>query len=92
MCPIGADPYRTLTTAQAKPGRRARLADADVLIAFVVLAPAFLAVVVRTFVRGEPFGAGPTVCGLIVALTVGMLVSAWRRCSEDRRRCRPKEG
>jgi hypothetical protein len=69
-------PYRTVGRGE-RPGR-GPWPDADVLIPLLVLSPAFLAVVVRAMVRGEALSAGATVCGAIVAATVGMSVSAWR--------------
>jgi hypothetical protein len=75
---VAPDPYRTLTEAHAKRRRREPLPDADIVIALILLSPAFLAVVVWTLVRGETFGVGPTVCGALVVLTVLTAASAWR--------------
>jgi hypothetical protein len=52
--------------------------DRDILIALGLLWPAFLALVVRTFMRGETFGTGATVAAAMVVLAPALLVSAWR--------------
>jgi len=44
-----------------------------------VLSPVFLAVAVAAARSGEPFGAGPTVCGGLSIVGVVLAVSAWRR-------------
>lgn len=75
---MSRDPYRTLTVKPAKRPFREPLPDADIVILLVIVSPAFLAVVVRTLVRGEAFGTGPTVCGAIVVLALLMAASAWR--------------
>jgi hypothetical protein len=57
---------------------RERLPDADIVILLVILSPAFLAVVVRTVLRGEAFGAGATVCAALVIVALATAASAWR--------------
>jgi hypothetical protein len=71
-------PYRSFATAPPGRPRRPPLADADILIPLVFASPAFLAVAVRTMLRGEAFGAGATVCASMVVLAVALVVSAWR--------------
>jgi hypothetical protein len=70
------DPYRLAATRTRH--RPSRLVDGDIAILALLLSPAFLAVVVRTIARGATFGAGPTVCGALLALTVAIAVSAPR--------------
>jgi hypothetical protein len=68
---------RTSPETQPRKGHRP-LQDADVVVPLGLVAPLFLAVVVRTAVRGETFGAEATVCAAMVVLFVMMLASAWR--------------
>jgi hypothetical protein len=48
------------------------------LIALVATAPLFLAVVVRTAIRGDTFGAGATVCAALVVLAAWAAVATFR--------------
>ena len=52
--------------------------DADIVILLIALSPAFLGVVVWTFVRERALGSGATVCGALVVLAVLTAGSAWR--------------
>lgn len=64
-------------TLPRRKGRRP-WQDADVVVPFGLVSPLFLAVVVRTVVRGETFGAEATVCAAMVVLFLVMAASAWR--------------
>jgi hypothetical protein len=75
---MNKDPYRTLGINPAKRPLSERLPDADIVILLVILSPVFLAVVVRTLLQGEAFGAGATVCAALVVIALTMMVSAWR--------------
>jgi hypothetical protein len=55
------------------------LPDAEIVVPMVLAAPIFLAVVIRTALRGEAFGAGETLCGALVAAALTVGISAWRR-------------
>jgi hypothetical protein len=44
----------------------------------VLMSPIFLAVVIRTALHGETFGASETVCGAMVLAAAALGVSAWR--------------
>jgi hypothetical protein len=50
----------------------------DLVAVWLILSPAFLAVVIWTFVRGETFGAGQTVCAGLIAITAILLLRARR--------------
>jgi hypothetical protein len=52
--------------------------DLDILIAFAICSPIFLAVVIGTVARRESFGPEPTACAALVGLTLAMAVSALR--------------
>jgi hypothetical protein len=52
--------------------------------------PVFLAVVIRTALHGETFGAGATVCGAMVLATAALSLASWRR-RRDARRQRSRE-
>jgi hypothetical protein len=69
-----AGPYRA-STPRGKDAKRRFSPDADVLVALLVPAPLFLAVVVRTAVRGETFGAGATLCAAFVVIAAWAAVS-----------------
>ena len=62
------------------PGGRG-IPDLDIVILTLAVSPVFLAVVVRTALRGEVFGAGPTICGGLATLSFAMALSAWRNRS-----------
>jgi hypothetical protein len=80
--PDGSGTYRALDVDRAERPHRFR--DADVVILLAVVSPAFLAVVVRTLLRGEPFDAGPTVSAAIVVFAVLTVASAYRTRAQNR--------
>ncbi len=71
-------PYRSPVAPPKEWAEDGCVPDADLLVLFAVLSPGLLALVVSTAIRGEAFGAGPTICGGVLALGFAMAVSAWR--------------
>jgi hypothetical protein len=73
--------YRT--PAAPSPARRTLwsglkgLPDREFLVVMAAVWPAFLALVVRTLLRGETFGAGATVGAAVVVAVPVLFVSAW---------------
>jgi|HubBroStandDraft_1064217.scaffolds.fasta_scaffold108893_3 hypothetical protein len=61
---------------RGKRAHREPMHDADIVILTLLLAPAFLAVLVWTLFQGQPVGAGATICGALVVLAVAMGASA----------------
>jgi hypothetical protein len=83
-------PYRSPAAPAAEPENEPRgfeLPDAELLVAMVLTSPIFLAVVIRTALNGEAFGASETICGAMVAATAALGFSAWR--GRKTRRPRP---
>ncbi len=74
-------PYRSPAAPAAEPEDETPghdLPDAELVVLLVFAAPIFLAVMIRTALSGETFGAGPTVCGAMVVAAVALSISAWR--------------
>ena len=72
------EPYRVPAASPEKSAKRRPLPDADVVLVLAALSPICLAVIVRTALRGESFGPGPTLCAAFVVFTVWTAVAAWR--------------
>jgi hypothetical protein len=81
--PDGSGTYRALSVDRpTRPHRYLR--DADMVVLLAVVSPAFLALVVRTLLRGERFDTGPTVSAAIVVFALLTGVSAWRTRAQNR--------
>jgi hypothetical protein len=74
MNSAGETPYRTARRSLA----RGQLVDGDIVGAMLLASPVFVGVVAGTVTRGQAWGSDATVCGALVFLAGGLLVSALR--------------